>query len=253
MTVYLNAKDVSIDIPIYTTERSFRGALVSKYIGGSITTDHNRIKVHALRNVNFQLQAGDRLALIGHNGSGKSTLLNTLAGIYHPMAGKVESRGHIIPLLQYSPGMDDVDTGIENIYTVGLFFGRTKKEIESKIPDIVEFTGLQDFINLPVRTYSNGMRMRLNFGIAVCLTPDILLIDEAIGTGDEAFAERAREFLVDYANKIKIMVLASHSRDLVKRLCNKAILLDHGNMIAFGGVDEIYDMYDRKVQESATV
>lgn len=248
MSAWIKLNNVSIDIPIYTTERSFRSTLVSKYLGGNIKTDHNRIRVQALRNINFSLKAGDRLGLVGHNGSGKSTLLHTMAGIYKPFAGTVEYNGTIIPLFNFSPGMDHVDTGLDNIFTVGMFFGKTKKQIEEKLDDIIAFTELQDFIHLPVRTYSNGMVTRLSFGIATCLQPDILLLDEGIGVGDDGFARKAKAHLENSCNNIQIMVLASHSRELIKKLCNKAILLDHGNMLAFDTVDNVFELYDQRAK-----
>lgn len=246
MSAWIKLNNVSIDIPIYTTERSFRSTLVSKYIGGNIKNDRNRISVQALKNITLSLHEGDRLGIVGHNGSGKSTLLHTLAGIYKPFTGTIAHKGVIIPLFHFSPGMDSVDTGLDNIYTVGMFFGKSKSEIQSKIQEIIDFTELHDYIHLPVRTYSNGMVARLNFGIATCLQPDILLLDEGIGVGDDAFARKAKAQIENTHNKIKIMVLASHSRELISKLCNKAVLLDHGNMVAFDSVERIFELYDQK-------
>jgi ABC-type polysaccharide/polyol phosphate transport system ATPase subunit len=247
-TSWVEINNVSIDIPIYNTDRSFRSTLANKYIGGNIKTSSKLVQVQALHNISFKLQKGDRLGLIGHNGAGKSTLLNVLAGIYKPMHGTFRHNGHITPLFNLTPGLDPVDTGRENIYTIGMYLGMSQQEITSKIDEIVDFTELQDFINLPVRTYSNGMLARLSFGIATSLEPDILLIDEGIiGAGDDAFAKKAKHRLDSFYDKINILVLASHSRDLIKQLCNKALLLDHGVMKALDTVENIFDLYDSTI------
>lgn len=244
MTAWIKVNNVSIDIPIYCPDRSFRSALVSKYIGGNINTSKKLIAVEALRNINFNLQEGDRLGLIGHNGAGKSTLLNTLAGIYKPISGTIQHSGRITPLFHTSPGMDPVDSGISNIYTIGMFFGVSRKQITAKLEEIIEFTQLQDFIHLPVRTYSTGMVARLSFAIATCLEPDILLVDEGIGAGDESFARKAKDSLDNLYKKVKIVILASHSRELIKKLCNKAILLEHGSVVACDDIDKVFEIYD---------
>lgn len=252
MTAWIKVNNVSIDIPIYSQDRSFRSALVSKYIGGNINTNGNKISIQALRNINFSLKEGDRLGLIGHNGAGKSTLLNTLGGIYKPLTGSIEHSGRITPLFHSSPGMDSVDSGINNIYTVGMFFGMTKKQITAKLDEIIDFTQLQDYIHLPVRTYSTGMIARLSFAIAACLEPDIMLVDEGIGAGDESFARKAKSSLDNLYKKVKIIILASHSRELIHQMCNKAILLEHGRMLAFGDIDEVFDIYDKHTQMEQT-
>ena len=243
MQSWIEAKNVSINIPIYGAEKTFRGALMSNYIGGSLKKNKNNVSVQALDNVNLRLDAGDRLGLIGHNGSGKSTLLSVLAGVYKPIQGTVTYQGHITTLFNTAPGLDEVDTGIENIMNIGMFLGLSKKQIIDKTPEIIEFSELQDFINLPVRTYSAGMISRLTFAIATALEPDILLIDEGIGAGDQSFADKAKQRLDNFYNKINIIVVASHSKDLIRQLCNKAILLEHGKIVASGTVDDIFKIY----------
>jgi len=243
MKSWIQVKNVSIDIPIYGAEKSFRSALVRRYVGGNVHKDNNIVSVKALDDVSLNLTAGDRLGLIGHNGAGKSTLLSVLAGIYKPVQGSVTYNGKITPLFNLSPGMDPADTGLENIMTIGMYLGMSKSEIKEKTQSIIDFTELAEFINLPVRTYSSGMIARLTFGIATSLEPDILLIDEGIGAGDQSFANKAKERLENFYNKINIIVLASHSNELVKQLCNKAILLEHGKIIAAGTVDEVLKIY----------
>jgi lipopolysaccharide transport system ATP-binding protein len=243
MQSWIELKNVSINIPIYGAEKSFRGALINKYVGGNLKNTNNVISVQALENINLKLTAGDRLGLIGHNGAGKSTLLSVLAGVYKPLQGTVTYKGRITPLFNLAPGLDPVDTGLENIKTVGMFLGMSKDEIKRKTQDIIDFTELSEYINLPVRTYSAGMIARLTFGIATSLEPDILLIDEGIGAGDHSFAAKAKQRLEDFYNKINIIVVASHSSELIKQLCNKAILLEHGKIVAAGSVDDILKIY----------
>ncbi len=249
MSSWIEVKNVTIDIPVYNTDRSFRSVLVSNYIGGSLKQTSNAVIVRALSNINLSLKSGDRLGLVGHNGAGKSTLLSLLAGIYKPLHGSVRHQGRITPLFNLTPGLDPVDTGLENIKTIGMFLGMNKQEIAKKTEEIINFSELQDFINLPVRTYSSGMVARLSFGIATALEPDILLIDEGIGAGDDSFALKAQKRLEDFYNRINILVVASHSRGLIRQLCNKAILLEHGQITAAGSVDEIFDIYYPELNE----
>ena len=243
MQSWIELKNVSINIPIYGADKSFRSALVKRYVGGNLKHSNNHVSVQALDSINIRLNSGDRLGLIGHNGAGKSTLLSVLAGVYKPEQGTVSYQGKITPLFNLAPGMDTVDTGLENIITIGMFLGMSKQEILAKTESIIEFTELADYIHLPVRTYSAGMVARLTFGIATALEPDILLIDEGIGAGDQSFANKAKQRLEDFYKKINIIVVASHSNDLIRQLCNKAILLEHGKIKAYGTVDEILKIY----------
>lgn len=243
MQSWIELKNVSINIPIYGADKSFRSALVKRYVGGNLKHSNNHVSVQALDSINIRLNSGDRLGLIGHNGAGKSTLLSVLAGVYKPEQGTVSYQGKITPLFNLAPGMDTVDTGLENIITIGMFLGMSKQEILAKTESIIEFTELADYIHLPVRTYSAGMVARLTFGIATALEPDILLIDEGIGAGDQSFANKAKQRLEDFYKKINIIVVASHSNDLIRQLCNKAILLEHGKIKAYGTVDDILKIY----------
>lgn len=251
MKSWIELKNVSINIPIYGADKTFRGALVNRCVGGNLKNTNNIISVQALDNINLKLNSGDRLGLIGHNGAGKSTLLSVLAGVYKPLQGTVSYQGKITPLFNLAPGMDPVDTGLENIKTIGMFLGMSKKEIIKKTESIIEFTELAEFIHLPVRTYSAGMIARLTFGIATSLEPDILLIDEGIGAGDQSFANKAKQRLEDFYNKINIIVVASHSSELIKQLCNKAILLEHGKIVASGTVDQVLDIYSPEVNSTS--
>ena len=240
---YIDVRNVTVDIPIFDSNRSLRKSLYNRYLGnlgGEIQQSSGKhLHVRALHEINFRLNDGDRLGLIGHNGAGKSTLLNVLAGIYKPHRGVVSIGGRVTPLFNPSLGLDSDDTGYENIYTIGMFYGLTKQ-------------ALGDFIHSPVRTYSSGMLLRLSFAIVTSLNPEILLMDEGIGAGDAAFAHKASERLGSFYEKINILVLASHSDALIKQMCNKAMLLDHGKILKLGEVDEVMDFYHERIHALAT-
>jgi ABC-type polysaccharide/polyol phosphate transport system ATPase subunit len=242
----LNLMAVSVDFPIYGTQRSLRRALFARATGGLIAggqDGHQAVVIKALTNVSLQLQDGDRLGLIGHNGAGKSTLLKVMAGIYEPTSGCVFADGHIAPLLDLLPTMDPEDTGYEAIVTAGLLLGMTRREIERKIPEIERFSELGDYLSLPVKTYSTGMSTRLGFSLATTLEPEILLIDEGIGAGDSRFAERATARMKEFIGRTSILVLASHSDELIETICNKAALLRAGRVVTIGPVAEVLSQY----------
>jgi len=207
------------------------------------TDDGNRVVVRALQNVTLTVNHGDQLGLIGHNGAGKSTLLRVFAGIYQPSAGTVTIEGRVSPLFSTSPGLDLDDTGYENIVTCGLLLGMSRAEIVRKLPEIEAFSELSDYLALPTRTYSTGMLVRLGFAIATAIDPEILLLDEELGTGDARFASRAAKRVESLIGRSSIVVLASHSEDLIRRMCNRTILLDHGRVVLDGPTNEVLDIY----------
>jgi ABC-type polysaccharide/polyol phosphate transport system ATPase subunit len=199
--------------------------------------------VRALDNVSLKLRHGDRVGIIGHNGAGKSTMLRVLAGIYQPSQGLIDIDGRVSPLFNTSPGMDMDDTGYENIVTCGLLLGMTRAEIDRKLPEIEAFTELSDYLALPTKTYSSGMLVRLGFAIATAIDPEILLLDEGLGAGDARFAKRAAARVEALIGRSSIMVLASHSDELIRQMCNRAILLEHGRVIADGPTESVLDFY----------
>jgi ABC-2 type transport system ATP-binding protein/lipopolysaccharide transport system ATP-binding protein len=211
--------------------------------GGRIASINHQICVEALNDVSFELAHGDRLALVGHNGAGKTTMLRVLAGIYTPEAGRVTVKGRIAPLFDAGFGMDPDSSGYENIRLRGLYLGLKRHEIEEKIADIVAFTELGPFLSMPMRTYSNGMQTRLSFAISTSIDPEILLLDEGIGTGDSAFIEKANARLHRFIERTGIMVLASHSNELVRKFCNKALLMQNGRLVMFDTVDKVLENY----------
>jgi ABC-type polysaccharide/polyol phosphate transport system ATPase subunit len=238
---------VRVDFPIYGTERNLRKVLFDRATGGLIQRqgkNQDRVVVKALAGVSLTLQDGDRIGLIGHNGSGKSTLLKVIAGIYEPIEGRLLVEGPVMPLFDMMPGLDLEDSGYENIITTGLLLGLSRHEIESKVPEIEEFSELGEYIALPVRTYSTGMITRLGFALVTALEPGVLLMDEGIGAGDARFAERAEQRLNAFVGRSRIVVVASHSIELIRSVCNKAALMQAGQIVAIGNVDETYDRYD---------
>jgi ABC-type polysaccharide/polyol phosphate transport system ATPase subunit len=242
---YILLENVCIDFPILDSKsRSFRNGLMQKVIGGRLTKSKRTVNVRALDDVTLNFKSGDRVGLIGHNGAGKTTLLRTLAGVYPPSRGKVSSTGKIAPLFDISLGFDMESTGHENILLRGLFLGLSKSEIIGSMDNISNFTGLGNYLEMPLRTYSSGMLMRLAFAIATEIQPDIILMDEWIGVGDSSFLEQARQRLESFIDKSSILVLASHSEDLIRSTCNKAVLLGQGQVIAEGSVDDVFDHYN---------
>ncbi len=236
---------VSVEFPIYdVSARSLRNTLLNLGTGGTIRTDASKhVVVNALQDVSFSLRHGDRLGILGANGAGKTTLLRVLAGIYEPNRGRVITAGQVSPLFDITLGMDPDATGYENIKIRGLFLDMTNAEIESHTEEIVAFSELGSYIHMPIRTYSQGMMVRLAFAIATTPRPDILLLDEMIGAGDAHFIEQAQNRLDQFLGRTGIVVLASHSNDVIRKMCNKAILLDHGKLVGVDSVDEILEVY----------
>lgn len=228
--------------------RTLRSALAAAVVGGRLRQEKSRspVIVTALDGISFEINDGDRVGLVGHNGAGKTTLLRTIAGVYPPISGKVQISGKVSALFNQQLGIDMDESGIDNIRSVGLYLGLSPREIESKIEDIVEFSELDEFVSLPVRTYSTGMLTRLAFSIVTSFKPDILLIDEGIGTGDARFEERARARVNEFMKNSSIIVLASHSHAMVQQMCNKAMLLEHGKLIAFSDVDSVFKLYSER-------
>jgi ABC-type polysaccharide/polyol phosphate transport system ATPase subunit len=243
-------EDVHVDFPIYGAQRSLRSAIFRRATGGTIQRQgkhQERVLVRALNGVSLALEDGDRLGLMGHNGSGKSTLLKVMAGIYVPIAGRMTVEGRVTPLLDMMPGLDPDDTGYENILTAGMLLGMSREQIEQKIPEIEEFSALGEYLSLPVRTYSAGMTLRLGFSLVTAIEPGILLMDEGFSTGDLRFTERATERMQDFFSRSRIIVLATHSENLLVTMCNKAALMQEGQILALGTPDEVINDYHAMV------
>ncbi len=240
-------ESVSVSFPVYSSAtRSIKNRLIQSATGGQIRSESgsDRISVvQALQDINLKLESGDRIGLVGHNGAGKTTLLRVLGGIYEPNEGRVSIHGSTVPLFDISLGMDPESNGYENILLRGLYLGLSRSQMRSRLDEIADFTELGDFLDLPIRTYSAGMRMRLAFAVSTSVAPDILLIDEGIGAGDAAFLEKASQRLKLFTEQVSIIVLSSHSEALISKMCTKAVLMEHGRVVGAGTTEDVLAQY----------
>lgn len=234
MPASITATDLSIDFPIFNaSHRSLKKKVLNATTGGRIAGDAGqRVSIRALESLNFDLRPGDRVGLVGHNGAGKTTLLRVLSGVYPPSSGKLEVQGRIASLTDISVGIDGEATGFENIYLRGIVMGMTPKEINEKMDEIAEFSELGDYLNMPVRTYSSGMQLRLAFAVSTSVQADIILMDEWLSVGDARFAKKASERLDFMVAHSSILVIASHQEDILERLCNRRITMEHGKLVS---------------------
>lgn len=243
---HLKLDNVSVDFPVYNgTSRSIRNQIF-RAVGGAVTQHNDVVTVKALNEVSLNLNDGDRLALVGHNGAGKTTLLRVMAGIYPPTWGHVERAGTLASMTDITMGMNAELTGYDNIITRLVLMGLGFEEAKEHVSAIVEFAELENYVHLPMRTYSTGMTMRLAFAVATSVVPEILILDEMIGAGDAHFVEKAKRRTLDFVGRTKIMVLASHSGDMLRSYCSKALWLEHGTVRAVGPVDDILAQYAAK-------
>lgn len=241
----VSLEGVVISFPVYQGgSRSLKKRVLFHGSAGKIGRDaSDQIVIEALREVSFALHRGDRLALIGSNGAGKTTLLRTIAGIYEPIAGRVVTHGRISPMFDINLGIDADLSGFDNIRLRALLLGLTPAEIERRLPDIVEFTELGDYLDMPVRTYSAGMILRLSFAVATCFEPEILLMDEWILAGDAHFMGKADARVRSFIERASVMVLASHNLELCGRWCTTGVWLEQGSIRELGPIDQVIAHY----------
>ena len=234
MTKIISAQNISVEFPVFeNSHRSLKKAVLNISTGGRIGQSADRHPfVTALDDLNFSFEEGSRVGLWGHNGSGKTTLLRVLAGIYAPVKGRLVVRGRIASLLDVSMGLDPDATGFENIYLRGILDGMRPARIRSKIDEIADFTELGEYLNLPVRTYSSGMMLRLAFAISTSVEADILIMDEWLSVGDQGFSAKAAQRLDELVGNASILVVATHDQNLIDRICNRKIILEHGKIIS---------------------
>ncbi|MEQ9518378.1 MAG: ABC transporter ATP-binding protein [Parvibaculum sp.] len=242
----LRLNNVSVFYPVYTNEaRSLRNLIVAFSTAGRImSAASGPMIVSGMQNVSITLYPGDRVGLIGANGAGKTTLLKTLAGIYQPSEGEIDVNGNIESLLEIGLGMDEESSGVQNIYLSNYLRGRKKSEVDAIVDDVVSFADIGDFIHMPIRTYSSGMRMRLAFAIATAINPDIMLIDEVFSVGDSSFVDKAKNRIESLISKANVMVFASHSDALLRQFCNKGLFMKSGRVEFFGDFEEAVNMYN---------
>jgi lipopolysaccharide transport system ATP-binding protein len=236
MTAIVQLRGVELAYPIYSIRaQSLRNAIANMAVGGKLLRDgQDIIYVKALDKIDFELREGDRLGIIGHNGAGKTTLLKVIAGVFEPDRGLVEVGGKVSSMIDIGFGLDPALTGRENLMIMGRLRGFSAKQMLDKTPDIIEFSELGAYIDLPVKTYSAGMTGRLIFACGTSLDPDVLLLDEWISTGDASFHEKAAQRMSDILAKSRILVLATHDMGMIQRLCNKLLVLDGGSQTYFG-------------------
>ncbi|MBC7657116.1 MAG: ABC transporter ATP-binding protein [Frankiaceae bacterium] len=227
-------ENCSLDLPIYgTINRSIKGSVMASATGGRIASASKNVTVvQALKDISLNIKQGDRVGLLGHNGAGKTSLLRLMAGIYEPSAGRMRVQGRVSSFINLGLGMDLEATGTENILLCGLMFGLDFDEIQRLIPSIGEFSGLGDFLDMPVRTYSSGMSMRLVFSIVTSVHAEILLMDEWLSVGDAEFVEHAEQRLRSLVDSASILVLASHNEAKVESICNVIVRIEHGEIIS---------------------
>jgi lipopolysaccharide transport system ATP-binding protein len=228
----IKASEIVVDFPIYGGKsRSLKSAVMRTATGGLLARDAaDRVVVRALDHCSFEFRPGDRVGLLGHNGSGKTTLLRVLAGVYEPTVGSISVTGRIASMLSITLGMDAEATGRENIYIRGAIMGLRRRDIDGLMDQICEFSELGDYIDMPVRTYSSGMSMRLAFAVSTSVAADIILMDEWLSVGDASFAKKAQERLGRLIEQAKILVIASHDENLIRSNCNQILRLEHGRL-----------------------
>lgn len=238
-------RQAGVEIPIFNADsRSLKSRLMHIATGGKLSADASgHVVVRALYGLDFSFADGDRVGLIGHNGAGKSTLLRVLSGVYVPTQGQVLRQGSVSSLIDVSLGIDHEATGRENIYLRGALLGLSKKEINARLDEIIAFSELGEFIDMPVRTYSSGMHLRLAFSVSTVTQPEVLLMDEWLSVGDEGFKHKAEARLAELVQATKILVIASHSRDLIMKTCNRVLWLEHGMIKMDGAPDEVCAAY----------
>jgi len=242
---FVKLNNVEICFPVFNApSASLKNRAINTITRGRIQRDHDGVTVvQALKNVNLQFSKGEKVGLIGHNGSGKTTLLRLLSGIYSPTSGCAEISGRCLSLINIGLGIDPEATGRENILIRAVLMGIKPVDIRRIMDDLIEFTGLGEFIDLPFRTYSTGMQLRLAFAVATSIKSEILIMDEWLSTGDEDFKHKANERLRSFVDGADILVLASHSRELISENCNRVIWLEGGEVKMDGEPKDVLDSY----------
>jgi ABC-type polysaccharide/polyol phosphate transport system ATPase subunit len=245
---HISLRDVSISFPIFTQHtRSLKTAMYSR-LGGRLSSHNDTVIVQALRNVSLELGDGDRLGIIGHNGAGKTTLLRVISGVYPPRSGEAMINGEVSSFTDIALGMDSEATGWQNIIFRCVFLGLTFAKAKALAPSIGEFSELGEYLDLPVRTYSAGMFVRLAFSISTAVQPDIVVMDEMIGAGDHSFLAKAQQRVAELLECARILVLASHSNEIIRSFCNKVLWLEKGQLRHLGPTEEVLSAYSGHAQ-----
>ena len=242
--VALRVNDVSICFNLSKEKvDNFKELFIKKLKGEKLRFN----EFWALKDVSFELKKGERLGILGLNGAGKSTLLKVIAGVYKPTKGSVQRYGHMAPMIELGAGFDPNYTGRENIFLYGSVLGFSKEFLMSKYDEILEFSELGEFIDVPIKNYSSGMKARLGFSIATVVEPEILILDEVLSVGDAKFRKKCEKKMKKMFDHGVTVLFVSHSLAQVKRLCNKSIILEHGQLIAKGDIDDVVEIYEKKI------
>ncbi len=241
----IRLQNVSVEFPIFNANgRSITSRILEVASGGRLDKDPSgRVLVHALQNINFEINEGERVGLLGHNGAGKSTLLRVLSRVYHPQKGVAKMDGDVSSLIDLGLGINPEATGRENVFIRAALLGLSKSEVAARFDEIVAFSDLGEFIEMPVRTYSSGMQLRLAFAVSTVIQPEILLMDEWLSVGDENFKHKAEARLSNLVNSAKILVIASHDRELIEKTCTRVIWLEHGTVRMDADVKKVCSSY----------
>ncbi|GAA2058470.1 galactan export ABC transporter ATP-binding subunit Wzt/RfbE [Williamsia deligens] len=234
-----------VDFPIFDAKtRSLKKSVLGKAGGVIGANDSDVVVVEALKNIDLHLQHGDRVGLVGHNGAGKSTLLRLLSGIYEPTRGACRIQGRVAPVFDLGVGMDPEISGYENIIIRGMFLGMSRREMLKRVDEIAEFTELGDYLGMPLRTYSTGMRVRVSLGVVTSIDPEILILDEGIGAVDADFMRKARVRLQELVKRSGILVFASHSNEFLAQLCDRALWIDRGEVRMDSDIESVVGAYE---------
>jgi len=247
----IDLHDASVEFRIYNARgRSLRNSLLQR-VGGRIEgAENDQVTIRALNRITLSLRPGDKLALLGHNGAGKSTMLRLLSGVYEPSGGRARINGRVATLLDLSMGMDFELTGRQNVILRAIFLGMNYVQARNLVPEIAEFSELGDYLDLPMRTYSSGMVLRLAFGVSTAIQPDIILMDEMISVGDAEFAAKARARLDRMLSAARIFVLASHDTATLRQYCNRAVWLKEGQIVADGPIEDVLTAFKGQTHAS---
>lgn len=242
---HIELENASVSFPVYSpSNRSLKNRVLSLSTGGIIDKrDDGLVVVRGLTSVSLKIRHGERVGLVGHNGAGKTTMLRLLSGIYRPTEGRSTIQGRCVSLINISLGIDPEATGWENIRLRAAMMGMSKSDLDRQIDEVAEFTGLGHFLNMPLRTYSTGMQLRLAFSISTAIGPEILIMDEWLSTGDEDFKKKADRRLRDIVESTHILILASHSRELLQNNCTRIVWLDRGQVRADGPTADVLPDY----------
>ena len=244
---FIKLSNASVTFSIFNTKtRSVRNTLINA-IGSNVNSIDNTVYVKALDNVNLEINEGERVGLIGHNGAGKSTMLKLLSGIYEPTEGVMHVKGYTSSLTDITMGMDPENSGYDNIIMRCILMGMTFKQAKDKVKEIIDFSELSEYIDLPTRTYSTGMYMRLAFTIATSIAPDILIMDEMIGAGDASFIEKAKIRSMALIEQTKIMVISSHDMNIMRDICTRGLWMEKGKIRMDSEINKVIEAYQNHV------